>query len=74
MLIEQVKTPGNESSVENIVRLTMTLDQFCNLKDCVTLAYQSASEESRMWLVTTMMRDDFDRLPNLKFHGDDCVG
>ena len=59
MLIEQVKNPKITGAKENIVRLTMTLDQFHDLKDCVLLASQSAEKDSRMFLITTMIREDF---------------
>ena len=62
MLIEQVENPKITGAKENIVRLTMTLDQFYNLKDCVSLAWQSAEEGSRMFLITTMIRDDLLKL------------
>lgn len=62
MLIEQVANPKITGAKENIVKLTMTIDQFRNLKDCVSLAWQSAEEDSRMFLITTMVKDDFDKL------------
>ena len=62
MLLEQVENPKISGAKENIVRLTMTLDQFRNLKDCVSLAWQSAEKDSRMFLITTMIRDDFVKL------------
>ena len=62
MLIEQVLNPKNTGCKENIVKLTMTLDQFHNLKDCVSLAWQSAEKGSRMFLISTMVKDDFDKL------------
>ncbi len=62
MLIEQVENPRITGAKENIVRLTMTLDQFRNLKDCVSLAWQSAENDSRMFLITEMIREDFANL------------
>lgn len=62
MLIEQVENPKITGAKENIVRLTMTLDQFRNLKDCVSLAWQSAENDSRMFLITEMIREDFANL------------
>lgn len=62
MLIENVKNPMNNSQNEDIVRITMTRDQFSHLKDCVTLAWQQAGQNSRMFLISTMIRDDFDKL------------
>ena len=62
MLIQQVENPRNKGSYEDIVTLTMTKDQFHHLKDCVSLAYQHAEENSRMFLITTMMRQEFDNL------------
>ena len=62
MLIEQVENPKITGAKENIVRLTMTLDQFRNLKDCVSLAWQSAEKDSRLFLITTMIREDFANL------------
>lgn len=62
MLIQQVENPRNKGSYEDIVTLTMTKDQFHHLKDCVSLAYQHAEEDSRMFLITTMMKDEFDNL------------
>lgn len=62
MLIRQVENPRNKGSYEDIVTLTMTKDQFHHLKDCVSLAFQHAEEDSRMFLITTMMKHDFDNL------------
>ena len=62
MLIRQVENPRNKGSYEDIVTLTMTKDQFHHLKDCVSLAFQHAEEDSRMFLITTMMKDEFDNL------------
>lgn len=62
MLIQQVENPRNKGSYEDIVTLTMTKDQFHHLKDCVTLAYQHAEQDSRMYLITTMMSQEFDNL------------
>jgi hypothetical protein len=62
MLIEHVKNPMNNSQNEDIVRITMTRDQFSHLKDCVSLAWQEANQNSRMFLISTMIRDDFDKL------------
>lgn len=59
MLIEHVENPKISGAKGNIVRLTMTLDQFSNLKDCVFLAWKSAEEGSIMSLITTMIRNDF---------------
>ena len=62
MLIEHVKNPMNNSQNEDIVRITMTRDQFSHLRDCVSLAWQQADQDSRMFLISTMVRDDFDKL------------
>lgn len=62
MLIEHVKNPMNNSQNEDIVRITMTRDQFSHLRDCVSLAWQQADQNSRMFLISTMVRDDFDKL------------
>ena len=62
MLIRQVENPRMKGSYEDIVTLTMTKDQFHHLKDCVSLAYQHAEKDSRMFLITTMMKDEFDNL------------
>ena len=62
MLIRQVENPRMKGSYEAIVTLTMTKDQFHHLKDCVSLAFQHAGKDSRMSLITTMMRQEFDNL------------
>lgn len=62
MLIERVKNPKNPKLNENIVRLTMTLDQFYNLCDCVSMAYAKAATDSRMALVADMVHKDFENL------------
>ena len=62
MLIKQVENPRSKGSYEDIVTLTMTKDQFHHLKDCVSLAFQHAEQNSRMYLITTMMRQEFDNL------------
>ena len=62
MLIQQVENPRMKGSYEDIVTLTMTKDQFHHLKDCVSLAFQHAEQDSRMYLITTMMMDEFDNL------------
>ena len=62
MLIRQVENPRIKGCYEDIVTLTMTKDQFHHLKDCVSLAFQHAEQNSRMFLITTMMRQEFDNL------------
>lgn len=62
MTLKLLRNPWNPVEAERIVQVTMTRDQFEHLRDCVTLAYQSASEGSRMVTITSMMRRDFDGL------------
>ena len=62
MILNLVKNPAHPEFAEAIVQVTMTRDQFAHLRDCVTLAYQSAAEGSRMVTITNMMRRDFDGL------------
>ena len=62
MLIRQIENPRAEGRYEDIITLTMTKDQFEHLRDCVTLAYQNAEKDSRMFLISTMIREDFKQL------------
>lgn len=62
MLIQQVENPRCAGRYEDIVTITMTKDQFHHLKDCVTLAFQHAEKDSRMFLITTMIKNEFDNL------------
>lgn len=62
MILNLVKNPAHPEFAEAIVQITMTRDQFAHLRDCVTLAYQSATEGSRMVTIANMMRRDFDGL------------
>lgn len=62
MLIKKVSNPRIPLQNENIVDITMTLDQFHHLRDCVSLAYQNAERNSRMFLISEMMRKDFQNL------------
>lgn len=62
MILNIVKNPRHPEFAEAIVQVTMTRDQFAHLRDCVTLAYQSAQEGSRMVTIARMMRRDFDGL------------
>ena len=63
MAIKDVNMSGCEKADGgDRVRVTMTPDQFKDLRDCIVLAYQNANEESRMWSITTRIRNDIDRL------------
>lgn len=62
MIIEAMKNPMVQGAYENVVVLTMTKDQFHMLKDCVSLAWQSANQNSRMFKISTLIRDDFEKL------------
>ena len=62
MLIKKVPNPRIPLQKENIVDITMTLDQFHHLRDCVSLAYQNAERDSRMFLIAEMMYTDFHNL------------
>ena len=65
MLIDQAKNPMHPELLEDIVTITMTRDQFHHLADCVTLAYQSAKQDSRMRLISVMMQTEFDVLRSM---------
>lgn len=62
MVINQLNNPRSPNIKEEIVELTMTVDQFHMLKDCVTLAYQSADESSRMFKIAELIHTDFENL------------
>lgn len=62
MILNVLKNPRHPEIAEDIVQVTMTRDQFAHLRDCVTLAYQSAQEGSRMVTITRMVRRDVDAL------------
>lgn len=62
MILNVVRNPKNPVFAEDIVQVTMTRDQFAHLRDCVTLAYQSAAEGSRMVTIARMIRRDIDAL------------
>ena len=62
MLIRQEENPRIKGSYEDIVTLTMTKDQFHHLKACVSLAYQHAEKDSRMFLIAEMIYEDFRNL------------
>ena len=62
MVIKQLNNPRSPNIKEKIVELTMTVDQFHMLKDCVTLAYQSADENSRMFKIAELIHNDFENL------------
>lgn len=62
MLIRQVENPRMKGVYEDIVTLTMTKDQLHHLKDCLSLAFQHAEKDSRMFIITTMMKEEFDNL------------
>lgn len=62
MILNVLKNPKQPEDAEDIVQVTMTRDQFAHLRDCVTLAYQSAQNGSRMMTITSMVQRDFDVL------------
>lgn len=66
MLIKKVKNPMIPLHKESIVNITMTLDQFYHLQDCVSFTYQNANSNSefnsRMFLIAEMMLKDFQNL------------
>lgn len=62
MILEVMENPRIKGSYENIVALTMTKDQFIMLRDCVSLAWQHAERNSRMWTISTLIRDNFEKL------------
>lgn len=65
MLIERVDNPMIQGCKENIVNITMTVDQFHHLSDCVSIAYQEAKHNSRMFLIVEMIYDDFRHLKDV---------
>lgn len=62
MILEAMENPRIKGKYENIVVLTMTKDQFLMLKDCVSLAWQHAEKDSRMFAISNLIRDDFEKL------------
>lgn len=62
MILEVMENPRIKGSYENVVVLTMTKDQFDMLKDCVSLAWQHAEKDSRMFAISNLIRDDFNKL------------
>lgn len=66
MLIQQVENPRCAGRYEDIVTLTMTKGQFHHLRDCVSIAYEHAEKDSRMFLIAEMIYEDF---RNLKLEG-----
>lgn len=62
MIIEQVENPKITGTKENIVKITMTVDQFHMLNQCIKLAWQTAEENSRMFEITNLIHSDFENL------------
>ena len=62
MILEQLANPRIAGAKEDIIKITMTVDQFHMLRDCVSLAWQNAEKDSRMFEITTLIRNDLDQL------------
>ena len=62
MILKVMENPRIKGVYENVVVLTMTRDQFDMLKDCVSLAWQRADNDSRMFEISNLIRDDFEKL------------
>ena len=62
MILKVMENPRIKGSYENVVVLTMTKDQFDMLKDCVSVAWQCSDKSSRMFEISNLIRDDFEKM------------